>query len=578
MIRTKNHGSLPFRGWRRTNVDFPASGNPRIRHGRRTGRQTFAADVWLELAPGQEIVVDPAAKDEAPPQVPIPADLLGHFGGMLKLDGVPMHLMSLRPDGACHLVHFRARIGRMFCVDFVGTWNPELAGVIDGELLVTCSNPTVADMGEALPDLAISWGDAEVAAPCGMLRPGMPFFDGQARALPLTFVWRRHLQSAADEATATIIAQRLVSAVGVRSLPLGVPKMPDGFQVAAWWWRHMHIGENLATWAHPELGPAANTAQGGGQEDQIFVGGECWARDGLGAEILTLLAGYATSGHPCHHLEADGSIVDLERRPGLRMFHSRPHQTGTDMLGKPRLMQAGEAMGWAGPDAQHWLIGRKAAGSHLFGSPVLQRLLEHDAHNYLIQLTTQPGAATSAIWSAREILWEALLVLQLNECLEDRTLAARVIAHAYNRAVEVLVPRLSGHGGRWVEVREDSVGPGVCWQAWQHAGGAFGLDLLGRMLDLPEARQVALECALRCLEDGWRLEGDRWVQYGHLGISDPAYRVSDGNFAVAWQGLAIVTVLEHQPGNAKALAIWKQLKADAGGEERWLPPGWSPRQ
>ncbi len=579
MIRTKNHSdSLPFQGWRRTNVDFPSSSNPRIRIGRRTGRSTYAADVWIDLNPGQEATIDPAAADPAPPSVPIPADLLAHFGGMLQVDGVPMHLLSLRPDGASHLIHCRLRVGRMFCVDFVGLWNPELAGVIDGELLVTCSNPTVADMGEELPDLRLSWGDAEVFALCGMLRPGMPFFDGQARAIPLTFVWKRHLRTALEQSTAAVVAQKTVSAVGVRGLPLGVPKMVEGFQVSAWWWRFLHTGTNLSTWAHPELGPAANTAQGGGQEDQIFVGGECWAPNGLGAEILTLFAAYGTSGHPCHHLELDGSVVDAERRPGLRMFHSRPHQTGSDLLGKPRLMQAGEAMGWAGPDAQHWLIGRLSAGAHLTGSPVLQRLLEHHARNYLIQLTTTPGWATSAIWSAREILWEALLVRQLYECLEDQELASRVLDHAEDRVRRIMLPRLSGRGGRWVKIREDSVGPGVCWQAWQHAGGAFGLALLGRIPGLEEARQVALECALRCLEDGWRLEGDRWVQYGHLGISDPDYRSSDRNFNVAWQGLAIVTVLEHQPDNAKALAIWQQLKADAAGEERWLPPGWAPRQ
>lgn len=579
MIRAKNHGSLPFRGWRRTNVDFPESANPRIRIGRRTGRATWAADVWLDLAPGQQAQVDPAASDEAPPLREIPKDLAEHFGGPLKICGEPMHLLSTRQDAAGHLIHFRGRRGRLFCLDFVGIWHPELPGVVDGKLLVTASNPAVPDMQEDLPSFEIAWGEARVALPCGELRPGMPFFDGQARAIPVTFVWERHLATEADANTATGVAQRFISAIGVRDLPLGVPKMPTGFQPAAWWWRHVHIAGNLSTWAHPELGPAANTAQGGGQEDQIFVGGEPWHPNGIGTEVLTECAALTTSGHPCHHLELNGEVVDVERHPNLRMFHSRPHRTGSDLLGKPRLMEAGEAMGWAGPDAQHWLIARKSVAAHMTGDPVIQRLLEHDARNYLIQLTLQPGASTSKIWSAREILWEALLVAQLVEVLEDRNLAQRVLAHSRNRVLQAIIPQVSGLGGRWIQLREDSVGPGICWQGWQHGGGAFGLDLLGRLHSVPQARELALECALRCLEDVWRKEGDRWVQYGHLGISDPTYRqASDPNFNVAWNGLGIVTVLEHQPTNAKALEIWQQIKADAGGEERWLPPGWAPRQ
>ena len=578
MIRLRNHSAFPFSGWKRTTIETQDASNARVRVGRQTGLETWAADVWCDLPPGGSEVVDPRAPaGMEPPSTPPPADLLGWFGGYPHVAGQQMHLLSLRPDGAGHMAHFRARIGRMFCVDLVVLWYPERPAVVDGELLVTCSNPAVPDMGETLPALNLTWGTSSVVSPSGDLPAGMPFADGQARALPLTFVWKDHITTEAEAHYAAVVAQRTMVAVGVSSLPLGIPGMPAGFQPNAWLWRHLHIGKILTTWGHPELGPAANTAQAGAQEDQCFVGGECFTPDGLGSELLTYFAALATSGHPCHHLELDGSVVDRDRHPNLRMFHSRPDsRVSPDMLGKPRMIpDAGEATsethGWNGPDAQHWMIGRLAAAAHLTGSPVCQRLLEHQARTYLIQLTTNQALSTSAIWSAREIGWEGLAVVQLWRVLEDRQLAQRVVDHFRERVARIIVPKLSGKGGRWVSVRADSVGPGECWQAWQHAHGSYGLDLACELFGLPEGRALALECAKRCMADSWRQEGERWVQYGHLGIDDPNYRTHDKDFDVAWSGLAIATVLRHEPENAQALSIWQQMRADANGDGRWLP-------
>ena len=578
MIRLRNHSAFPFSGWKRTTIETQDASNARVRVGRQTGLETWAADVWCDLPPGGSEVVDPRAPaGMEPPSTPPPADLLGWFGGYPHVAGQQMHLLSLRPDGAGHMAHFRARVGRMFCVDLVVLWYPERPAVVDGELLVTCSNPAVPDMGEALPALNLTWGTASVVSPSGDLPAGMPFADGQARALPLTFVWKDHITTEAEARYAAVVAQRTMVAVGVESLPLGTPGMPAGFQPNAWLWRHLHIGKILTTWGHPELGPAANTAQAGAQEDQCFVGGECFHPEGLGSEVLTYFAALATSGHPCHHLDLDGSVVDRDRHPNLRMFHSRPDsRVSPDMLGKPRMIpDAGEATsethGWNGPDAQHWMIGRLAAAAHLTGSPVCQRLLEHQARTYLIQLTTNQALSTSTIWSAREIGWEGLAVVQLWRVLEDRQLAQRVVDHFRERVARIIVPKLSGKGGRWVSVRADSVGPGECWQAWQHAHGSYGLDLACELFGLPEGRALALECAKRCMADSWRQEGGRWVQYGHLGIDDQNYRTHDKDFDVAWSGLAIATVLRHEPENAQAMSIWQQLRTDANGDGRWLP-------
>lgn len=583
VVTVRNLSPVPFDGWKRTTVDvLPPHERCEVDGvkavlGRRVGLDTWALDVLVSLAPGETRTVDLAtAQPSSWTPADLPADLERHFGGMPQLNGQPFVLVGARPDGAAVIAHWQLRFGRMMVAELFATMHPDRPAFALGEVLVTCSNPTVPDMGETVGDLRLTFGDAAVVAPGGgpgLLAPGLRFADGQARALPVSFVWLRHLRTAADWSTAGAAAHLQIGAVGIRNLlPGGNPTLPRDFNLPAWvgshWFRTLGA---LRDWTHPVLGPAADTGQTGAVEDQTFVGGECFLPGGVGAELVRYFAALQTSGHPMHHREIDGTVVDRDRRPNLRMFYSRPHSSGSDRLGKPRDLTVVEANGWNGPDAQHWTTNTLFAACRLTGSLACQRLLEHHARNYLIQLTTTPGWSTSELWSVRELLWEGLLVRNCWIGLEDRAFAQRVLDHARERLRRIVVPKWSGKDIRDVRRDDLRLGTGDWWMPWQEAAGAYGADVMGELTGVPEARAVALAGAKRILADAWVREGGRWVESELLALD--GRRSRSGMFTAAWLPLAIAVVLRHEPNNERARSIWAQIVADADGNGRWIPPG-----
>lgn len=578
MIRLRNHSaSSAFRGWLRTTTDAkltgPVSvGGVEIVPCRRIGLDVHAVDVWVHLSPDEarELDLSTAVPSNWQPPLP-PADPASHFGGEPRLNGEPMLLAGIQQDGAAWLGSYKARIGRMFIVELWLRWYPDQPAVVEGEMMLTCSNADVPDMGEVLPELRLTFGDGILFTK--LPRAGMRFADGQARAFPITFVWTRHLRTSLDWATAGCIVTHSIGAVGVsRLLPGGNPTLPANFNLPAWASQHWQRSQDiLTTWEHPQLGPAADTGQTGAVEDQCFVGGECFIPGGTGAEWINYFAALATSGHPMHHYEKDGTVVDKDRRPGLRMFYSRPHSSGSDRLNKPRDLSIEEANGWNGPDAQHWTINRLAAAARLKDSPACQRLLECHARNYLVQLTTTPGWSTSTIWSAREVGWEGIAAVHLYRCLEDRGLAERVKAHWRDRVAKIILPWI-GSKLAW-DVRKDDarLGSGEWWMPWQQALGVYGLDLACEVLDVQAGRAAALAGAFRVMAEAWTREGGRLVEYELRALD--GRRSRSGMFATAWLPLAVATVLRHESGNALAREVWQQIVADANGDGRWLDPG-----
>lgn len=575
-MRLRNHSTSPFRGWIRTTTDTELSGPVsvgavEIVPARRIGLDVHAVDVWCHLSPNEALELDLEHAQPSnwwPPQAP--ADPVAHFGGEPMLNGAPMLLVGYAQDGAAWRAHYAARFGRMFLCDLWLRWYPDQPAIVEAECMVTCSNADVPDMGETLPDFRLTWGDSwQIGA---LPKAGMRFADGQARAFPLSFVWKRHLRTALDWSTAGCIVNHQIGAVGVsRLLPGGNPTLPADFNLPAWAAQHWQRSQDiLTTWEHPQLGPAADTGQTGAVEDQCFVGGEALIPGGTGAEWINYFAALATSGHPMHHYERDGTVVDKDRRPGLRMFYSRPHTSGGDRLNKPRDLSIEEASGWNGPDAQHWTINRLAAAARLKDSPACQRLLEHHARNYLIQLTTTPGWSTSAIWSAREVGWEGIAAVHLYRCLEDRGLAERVKAHWQERVTKIIA-RYADEP-KW-DVRKDDarLGSGEWWMPWQQALGVYGLDLACEILGPESGRMFAKEGAEHILFDAWVREGDRLVEYELLALD--GRRSRSGMFATAWLPLAVATVLRHESANPLAREVWQQIVADANGDGRWLDPG-----
>jgi len=360
-----------------------------------------------------------------------------------------------------------------------------------------------------------------------------------------------------------------IGACGLSRLyPEGTPSL--NVDVRQWVGQHWTRAlTGLHTWDAPVLGPAADTGQTGSVEDQCFVGAEGIVL--AGAERVRYFAALRTAGHPMHHLEPWGDVVDRDRHPQLRMFYSRPHRAGSDMLGKPRDLQMAEASGWNGPDAQHWTINTLSAAARCTGSPALQRLLEHHARNYLIQFTTTPGWSTSEIWSAREVGWKGLAATRLWQCLEDRALAERVRSHWREWVERILVPKLGAKDVWDVRVDDARLGSGQWWMPWQQALGCYGIDLACEVLGPASGRAVALAGARRIVADAWTQEGRRWVEWELLATD--CRRSRSGMFSASWLPLAVATVLRHEPQNERARAIWAQIVADAGGNGRWIPPG-----
>ncbi len=583
-VRVANLAPTPFSGWKRTTVDvappFPAGrvGDVTYVVGRKVGLDAWVVDVRVDLAPGQQIEVDLHSSTAiewslAPP--PAGDAAIAHFGGPLMLGGTPMQVVSLRPDGAAWLVHCWARSGRMLGVDVWLPWYPDQPGWAQGEAMVTASNPTVPDMVATAENLQLQFGDALLLVPgrpfgSPLVDAGTRFGDGQARVFPLSFVWLKHLSRPSDWSSVGVVVNLGVGAVGVKQLlQQGNPTLPNGTDVRAWVATHYQRAlAGLHDWSPPMLGPAADTGQTGAVEDQTFVCAEPMAL--VGSEWVRYFAACKTAQHPMHHRELDGRVVDRDQRPQLRMFYSRPHSSGSDRLGKPRDLQLSESSGWNGPDAQHWTLNTLAPLARIVGTPATQKLLEHHARNYLIQITATPGWSTSAIWSARELGWEGLAAVHLWRSLEDRVLADRVRAHWRERIEKILLPQL-GAKDVW-DVRKDDarLGTGDWWMPWQQSLGVYGIDLACEVLGPASGRAIALAGAQRILASAWTKDGGRWVEWELLAVDGRRQR--SGMFTTAWMPLAVATVLRHEPQNTRARAIWAQMVTDAQGNGRWLPP------
>ena len=295
-----------------------------------------------------------------------------------------------------------------------------------------------------------------------------------------------------------------------------------------------------------------------------------FATGGVGAELLNYYAALNTSGHPMHHSEYDGSIVSRTRHPNLRLFYSRPHSSGSDRLGKTRDLTLTETSGWNGPDMQHWTINRAYAAARTMGTVMTQRILEHHAHNFLIQVTTTPGWATSAIWSSRELGWYGIAVYRLWHGLENRALAEQVKAHWIEYHNKIVLPQL-GTKVIWdVRLNDLRLGTGEWWMPWQQAIGTYGIDLCAKEFNLLTARVFALASAKKIMADAYAFENGRWVETEVLALDGRRNR--SGMFTIAWMPLAIATVLRNEPNNTQAQAIWRQIRIDARDNGRWIPP------
>lgn len=593
VVRLSNAAPVPFSGWVRTTIDTPPPvalagkvGDTLFVVGRRVGIDVHVVDLRVSLAAGERRSIDlTGAPDQQWTRPPLPADPLAWFGGVATIGGEMLRWVSLVPDGAGYTAHLRARTGPMLCTDLWVTWYPDQPAFARGEVVVTASNPAVPNMGATVPPgFTLRFGDSLVLLPGAGLGPliaaGETLADGQARAMPITFIWMRHLTSASLWSSAGSLAELAVGSVGVRRLLAdGNPTYPAGFSARTW--AGARWGESvrrLHTFDGPVVGPAPFSGTTGAQEDQVFVRGEALLPDGAGAEVIAYLGALKMANRPCHLLEQDGRQLDPAAHPQLRLWDGRTHwstNVSPDRLGKPSGLAMWEAHGWFGPDVEHWLVNTLAAACRLTGSPACQWLLGQHARTYLLQRTLEPGVSTSTEGSwTRAVGWEGILVVHLWRELEDRALAQRVVDRWRARCTTLILPRLAAAPGDIWDVRTDTsasvpIVPG--WMPWQQALAAYGLDLVCRVVGPAEGRAIALRGAKRVVADTWVREGARWVDYERLSLAGDRSR--SGFYVTSWLPCAPAVVLRAEPQHEKARAVWAQIVADSGGDGRWLPPG-----
>ncbi len=632
VVHLQNHGAKPFVGWHRLNVDVrpsaPAgwrfsptppmqaatpitgagrSGEVEVEYvrGRQTGLDTWAVDVWCRLAPGQRIDVDLATLDDHERPVPnLPNDVLGFFGDLPIVNGARMLPTSLAVDGAGISVHFRGRVPntRMLVLDLWTTWYPGQPWC-QGEAKVTASNSTVSDLTETTTaDVVLSFGDAVVfvlgaSTPGRLVAAGVKFGDGQARAIPITFLWLRHLNPASwvTQLDSCLSDQaRAIGGVGIsRMLFDGNPRSAPGFDAAAW--ANAILPETFARihdWRAGTTGPNPRSSDTGAQTgNQTFVGVEDVAGEGgvPGAEVVRYLGALKQAGRPSNHLEPDGSPLDPSRHvsPRLVLWDGRAHYNAgvsPDQLGKPRALNwdpvkfetypdLRESSGWWGPDSQHHLCNTLAAACRLTGSPACQSILRANAVIYRLQLTTAAGLSTSTFDSARTVGWEGILAVHCWRALEDRAEAERVRAHWLARWSTVLRPALWGRDVWDPRVDDPRLGAGSWWSPWQQALGAYGLDLAGRVFNAPEASACAMQAARTVLDRAIGQEAGKWRTYSAV-RTDFSERFTgvDSNIFWLFGTPCAVWLLRGEPA---ADAVWSQMLTDATQQfqAQWLPAG-----
>lgn len=594
-VRLENLGTTTFTGWKRTTVDVlppHTAGNVNgslYVVGRQVGLNTRVVDVRVTLAPGQSRTLNLASSTAATwTRGPLPANPTQTFGGAMTLAGQPMNLQSVVADGAGYTGRYRKRTGTMLCTDVWVTWYPDQLGWAHAEAIVTASNPAITDLTATAPaNLHLRFGDAITAIPGAgvdvpLVAANTPFADGQARALPLTFLWGRHLATPAAWASAYAAASLHVGAVGIGQLLAdGNPRLPNGFAARPWTLSLLApAAQVLHTWDPPLCGPDKLSSVSGAQEDQVFVRGEALRSDGVGAEIVTYLSALKLANRPCHHLENSGSLLNLGQHvnPLLVFWDGRPHwHTGVspDRLGKLAGISANMANGWWGPDVEHALFNTLAAGARYTGSPALQHLLGAIARVYLLQWTATSGWATSQPYAARAVGWEGVLTVHLWRELEDRPLANAVRQRWRDRYDLVLAPWLATRVNDVWDPRLDDarLGPGWRWMPWQQAVGAYGLDLAGAQFDRPAARACALAAAKAVLRDGYLQQGGQWTTRDVVAMNGAP--VPLGTYNLFGMPLASGVVLRHEPQQWPARPIWTQLQTQCNMPKHtaWLAPG-----
>lgn len=585
MISITNLGAYPFSGWTRTTIDSLPSrtsgrcGTYQYVVGRKVGSSTWTCDVKIpSLGPKQSVSLDldDSVLVDRPSTAPVGLET---FGGAPSINGQYLSLEKFFEDGAGQVVQAHARLGALLHVRMWFLWRAEEPGIMHCEAVFTASNGAVPDLFQTITDLKFKWGDAAIHVPgrgwTDTLVQHTSFASGMCRAVPFTLIWPRLLTTETFIAALGAVTGSM-SSRGVSKLwPGGNPRVAAGFSPDAWMAaNYTPTLAALHSWDAPSIGPNKRSADAGAQEDQIFVRGE------QNGEVVAYYASLSLMKRPCHFLEEDGSQADPSNHPNCVFWAGKPHWhlgVSPDQLGKPRQPNDAECFGWGGPDREHWLANSLAAAARLTGSYALQWELSQQARLFLFSETVpsmKPGWSTNGADAARSIGYAGILVTHLWHCLEDRSLAQRVVDRWHARVREVYIPQCGNATDDIWDKRLDDprLGSGLWWMPWQQALGAYGLHLACTEVGPIEGIELALRGARAVLERGWKFDQNtsEWVT-GSQGYPVSGQVNWTNEFRYFGMPLAPATVLRSDPQDARARAIWDQLVAGPGSRT-WLPP------
>lgn len=583
MIHLENITEHPFAGWVHVQTDRHAPPRGIFAAGRYeacaySGNGPQQLDVHVTIGPGQTLSIDPEACKPCDRLVPEPFGP-DWFGGVPSIAGTAMEIVQPPEiDGAAIRAAWRLRVGP-FVVDLWARWYPGEPWV-HGEVMVTHSDPSHSAMVAVWGSSPLTWGHAFLHIPGRLawaghiIDPGTRFADGQARAFPVLFAFPQHIRTEAALRSLQCLGAGGVQGHGIHKLLHdGNPHQQPG---ARDWARQAIAGSiaRLHNWAVSPHNITKRSNDTGRQADQCFVRAEALAHPA--AVLPTYLEAMQWAKRPCHHLELNGDLLDRATRTGLRLWEGRPHfATSTDRLGKVSELTLADSDGWWGPDLEHWWFRGLTAAATYKPSQLLQRLLEHEAQVYLLQRLPPGNGANAAIFSARDVFLECLGVVDLWTTLRNASLATEVAQRFRQRWAGVILPWIAGKDVWDIRTSPSASVPVVPgWIPWQQGPAAYALDLVGRVLNIPEACAVALQGAKRVLSAFREEAGIGWVAYERQSVDGATYSRDGNTFAAAWMPPAVWTVLRHEPDHPKARAVWNHLMAITEGRDRsWIPPG-----
>lgn len=596
-VHIKNYSDGVFHGWKRVAVDQPILAVGQVDdvlfvRGRQCGKSLWICDLRVKLQPQQELTIDLSTAKAAKWEIGDPLhgqSFLRWFGGVPLAGTTPLDLESVAVDGAAFVAVFGARSG-MFYYKLWTLVYPDQPAWINGELLIACSNPSIPDIVAELPEgPGPSFGDAVTFQPGTGWNSGWTsdvFATGQARVLPVSFIWLRHV-TPDQVSTGLASVQMRIGGYGVsRVLPYGNPSYPPNFNVNVWTSQFEESARRLHTWEAGVAGVAPYSASTGAQEDQVFVRGECFLPGGVGAELIAYTTALKMANRPCHHLEVSGAQIRLEDHPNLVTWGSVPHWhsgVSPDRLGKLTYPTIAQSHGWSGADREHWLVNSLSAACRLTGSYGCQWLLEMQARIFLFSETVKPGWSTSHSDAARSIGWAGLLVAHLNQNLENQQLLGQVIDRWRQRVTQVYVPELMS-SDIWdprldprLELNPNEIG----WMSWQQSIGSMGLDVACEQVGPEIGRTLALKAAKFVLDNAFREVDGRWTHIGNIPVNATEARLMElarlprpWTFFTNWAVPAVQVVLRHEPTNVRARSIYAAMLSESEGSSRsWFLPG-----